>query len=199
MLLLTEKASQREGCGYLTQLVQHRFLHAVDAGSTSWCSNGFFSYSQVSVQTLLWCSWYSSPAQSHISVHTLKMPSTGSHTTVWTLKNRAQTRSTLKDDMWQGIESHHISNLFPALFPWKDKHRKVLSDFQCSMQMNQRSLNSCYCHMEAATDHLWTSSSMAVLTPGLRACRWLVPLGSVWPFRYPFFRLCNQHKFITDQ
>ena len=51
------------------------------------CGMGFFSLSQLPVQTLLQCP-FSSRVQSHasISVHMLKIPNTGSHTVVWTPK-----------------------------------------------------------------------------------------------------------------
>ena len=57
-------------------------------GSIPWCSKGFFSQAQLSVQTLVRCP-YSPHVQSHAStsVHMLKILNTGSHTTVWTYEN----------------------------------------------------------------------------------------------------------------
>ena len=53
-----------------------------------WCGKGFFSQSQLSVQTLLRCP-HSSVVQSRAltSVRVLKTPSTGSSTFVWTHEN----------------------------------------------------------------------------------------------------------------
>ena len=47
-----------------------------------------FSSSQLSMQTVLWC-LHSPHRQSHVSssVYVLKIPNTGSHTTVWTDEN----------------------------------------------------------------------------------------------------------------
>ena len=58
---------------------------STDAGSSPRCSKGFFSQSQLSVQTVLLCP-YSPRVQSHAStsVCTLTIPNTGSHATVWT-------------------------------------------------------------------------------------------------------------------
>ena len=56
----------------------------------------FFPNSQHSVQILLWC-LYSTCVQSHAlaSAHTLQVPSTESHTTLWTNENTVRTSSTL--------------------------------------------------------------------------------------------------------
>ena len=63
-----------------------------DAGSSFRGGKGFFSRRQLPVQTLLRC-LYSPRVQSHAltSARTLKIPSTSSHTTVWTYENTAQT------------------------------------------------------------------------------------------------------------
>ena len=54
--------------------------HAAEAGSTPWCDKGFFSYSQLSVQTLVLCP-YSPCIKLHAltAVCMLEIPSTGSH------------------------------------------------------------------------------------------------------------------------
>ena len=56
-------------------------------GLSPWCGKWFFSQNQLSVQTLLRCP-YSLRVQLNVSVAvcTLKIPNTGSHTTVWTTK-----------------------------------------------------------------------------------------------------------------
>ena len=78
--------------GDVAQLVRASDWHADDAGSIPQCGKGFFSQSQLSVQTLLRCS-YSPRVQSHAfpSVCTLKIPSTGNNTFVWTHENTART------------------------------------------------------------------------------------------------------------
>ena len=60
-----------------------------------------FSPSQISVQTLLRCPC-SPCVQSHplISVCTLKIPTTGSHTFVWTHENAARTVTERVDKRW---------------------------------------------------------------------------------------------------
>ena len=54
--------------------------HAAEAGLIPWCDKGFFSYSQLSVQTLVLCP-YSPCIKLHAltAVCTLEIPSTGSH------------------------------------------------------------------------------------------------------------------------
>ena len=79
--------------GRIAQLVERpteKPRRSTDAGSSPWCGKGFFSQSQLSVQTLLRCP-YSPCVQSRgsTSVCTLKIPHTGSHTIVWTHENTA--------------------------------------------------------------------------------------------------------------
>ena len=66
--------------------------HTTVIGFIPQCSMGFFSQSQLSVQTLLGCP-YSPLVWLHAwtSVHMLKMPSAGSHTVVCTQENTAST------------------------------------------------------------------------------------------------------------
>ena len=66
--------------------------HDAEAGSIPRCGKGFFSQSQLSVQTLL-RSPYNPRVQSHAlpSVRTLKIPQNGNHTFVWTNENTART------------------------------------------------------------------------------------------------------------
>ena len=58
--------------------------HNADAGSSPQCGKGFFSLSQLSVQTLSWCPYSPPPprVQAHASssVPTLKIPNTGNYT-----------------------------------------------------------------------------------------------------------------------
>ena len=64
-----------------------------DVGSVLLVWQGiFFPPIQLSPQTLLQCS-YNPSVQSHASTsaHTLKIPDTGSHTTIWTHENAAYT------------------------------------------------------------------------------------------------------------
>ena len=63
-----------------------------DTGSSPWCGKGRFSHSYPSVQTLLQ-RLHSPHAQSHASksVHTFKIPNSGSHAYAWTHKNTAHT------------------------------------------------------------------------------------------------------------
>ena len=61
-----------------------------DVGSTSQCGKGFFSQNQLSVQ-ILYGSCTATCAIAYIDMHTFKIPSTGSHTLVWTHKNTAGT------------------------------------------------------------------------------------------------------------
>ena len=75
------------GCGSVGSVSD---WHAADFGPTAWCSKGFFSQSRLSVQTFCQC-LYSPCLQSHAltSLCTLKIPSIGSHTFVWTHGNTA--------------------------------------------------------------------------------------------------------------
>ena len=59
--------------------------HPADASSIPRCGEGFFSQRQLSVQTLPRCP-YSPRVQSHVLIYvrTLKIPSIGSQTFVWT-------------------------------------------------------------------------------------------------------------------
>ena len=59
----------------------HLLKRNSDAGSSLRCGKGFFSRSQLPLQTLLRCP-YSPCVQSHAStsVRTLKIPNTGNHT-----------------------------------------------------------------------------------------------------------------------
>ena len=74
-----------------------RAWHNTDASSNPQCSKGFFSQSQLSVQTLLQCP-YSPDVQLHAStlVCLLKIPNTGLHITVWTHKNAAHSGTLIK-------------------------------------------------------------------------------------------------------
>ena len=62
--------------------------HGTDVGLNPWSGKGFFSQSQLSVQTLL-VSVKPPPVHLHIStcVCTLKIPNAGRHTIVWTQEN----------------------------------------------------------------------------------------------------------------
>ena len=66
--------------------------NVTDVGSTPRCAKGFFSQSQLSVQTPLWCS-HNPRVQSYAltSVSTLTIPCFGSHAIVWTHANTART------------------------------------------------------------------------------------------------------------
>ena len=85
-LLIPFKASFQ-----LAQLVEHR-TGTIEAGLIPWCGKGFFSQSQLSVQTLLQCP-YIPHVQSHAltSVCALKILGIGSHTFVCTHENTAHT------------------------------------------------------------------------------------------------------------
>ena len=82
---------QGRGC---SSVIRASDRHAAEAGSIPRCGEGFFSQSQLSVQTLLPCP-HSPRVQSHAltSVCELKFPSIGSHTFVWTHDNTAFTAS----------------------------------------------------------------------------------------------------------
>ena len=86
------------------QVVECWVWLAADASLIPWCGSGCFSQSPLSVLTLSLCS-YNSHVRSHTvaSVLMLKIPS------IWQLypcldtQNRAHTKSTLEDGMWQQV------------------------------------------------------------------------------------------------
>ena len=53
--------------GGVAQLVRASDRHAADAGSIPRCGKGFFSQSQLSVQTFLWCPY--TPARNRVHLH----------------------------------------------------------------------------------------------------------------------------------
>ena len=78
----------------LTQSVECSVSQAADAALTSWCGEGFFFLSQLSVQTLTaFVLLLYAVAWTSIGEHgTFRTPSTGSRAIVWTQENMAQTR-----------------------------------------------------------------------------------------------------------
>ena len=82
----------RAGTAQLAERQTKKARHSTGAGWSPRCGKEFFSQSYLPVQTLLRCP-YSPRVQSHAaaSVHTLKIPNSGSHTIVWTNENAAPT------------------------------------------------------------------------------------------------------------
>ena len=65
-----------------------------------------------------------------------------------------------------------------------DVYLKIWLHFPCIRQkVNQRFLNSHYCH-EAAADHAWLSSSMAIRSLGMQA---VCAIGQFLGFGCPYF------------
>ena len=81
-------------CGVLEHVISLMWCGVLEhVISLMWCSKGFFSWSQLSAQTLLWCPCSPPQVQSHAStsVRMLKILNTSSYATVWTQENTAHT------------------------------------------------------------------------------------------------------------
>ena len=91
-VLLLGIGRMRSGTAQLAERQTKKARHSTGAGWSPRCGKEFFSQSYLPVQTLLRCP-YSPRVQSHAaaSVHTLKIPNSGSHTIVWTNENAAPT------------------------------------------------------------------------------------------------------------